>query len=105
VAKRLIGSGCCFGCEWGRLSRDRCIRWVSNGKGQFWGKCGASRCNQWGLCGMVILCLRDGDAALPKLLSDFLFTSLLIYFCENRPRLQDIMCRIGVGFIDRSVVI
>ena len=75
------------------------------GRGSFGGKCGASRCNQWGLCGMVILCLRDGDAALPKLLSDFLFTSLLIYFCENRPRLQDIMCRIGVGFIDRSVVI
>jgi len=57
VVKRLIGSGCRLGGEWGR-SKDGCIRWVDNveGEGQFWGKCGASHCNQWELCDVVILC-------------------------------------------------
>jgi len=32
---------------------------IVEGKGQFWGKCGASHCNQRGLCGIVVLC-RDG---------------------------------------------
>jgi len=29
------------------------------GKGSFGGKCWAFHCNQWGLCGVVILC-REG---------------------------------------------
>ena len=37
-------------------------------KGSFGGKCGTSHCNQWGLCGVVILCHEGCDAALPKLL-------------------------------------
>jgi len=41
-------------------------------RGSFGGKCGPSHCNQWGLCGVVILCRTGGDAALPKLLWDFL---------------------------------
>ena len=42
MAKRLIGSGCRLGGEWGQ-SRDGFIRWVENvegkgkGKGQFYG--------------------------------------------------------------------
>jgi len=28
--------------------------WSSKGKGQFWGKFGASHCNQWGLCCIVV---------------------------------------------------
>jgi len=42
--------------EWGQ-SRDGCIRWArlsSKGKGQFWGEFGASRCNQWGFCCVVV---------------------------------------------------
>jgi len=39
------------------VGRDACIRWVEivEGKGSSGGKCGASRCNQWGLCGVVVL--------------------------------------------------
>jgi len=54
--------------EWGR-SRDGCIvlGWRSSkGKGQFWGKCAASHCNQWCLCGIVFFAVRCGDAALPN---------------------------------------
>jgi len=38
------------------------------GRGSFEGKCGASNCNQKGLCGVVRLfsAVRGGDAALPK---------------------------------------
>ena len=32
---------------------------IVEGKGSFGGKCGASHSNQWGLCGVVILC-REG---------------------------------------------
>jgi len=28
-------------------------------RGSFGGKCGASHCNQWGFCGLVVLC-REG---------------------------------------------
>jgi len=27
---------------------------IVKGKGQFWGEFGASHCNQWGLCGIVV---------------------------------------------------
>jgi len=42
--------------EWGR-SRDGCIRWgwlSSKGKGSSLVKFGASHCNQWGLCCIVV---------------------------------------------------
>jgi len=45
-----------FGLEWGR-SRDECIRWgvdCQKGRGSFGSKCGASHCNQLGLCGIVV---------------------------------------------------
>jgi len=41
--------------EWGR-SRDGCIRSGSKGRGSVLGKCGASHCNEWGLCCVVVLC-------------------------------------------------
>jgi len=45
------------------------------GKRQFWGvNLGASNCNQWGLCDIIFSAVRGGDAALPKLLCDFLFS-------------------------------
>jgi len=54
VAKRLIGSGCHFGW-W--------VGWVEgmpHGKRQFWGKCGASHCNQWGLrCTVDSRCVKQ----------------------------------------------
>ena len=46
------------------------------GMGSVGGKCGASCCNHMGLCGIVILCRRGGDVALPKLLCDFLLMSV-----------------------------
>jgi len=49
------------------------------GRVSFVAKCGVSRCNQWRLCGIVILCLRGSDTALPKLLWDF----LLFHCCSN----------------------
>ena len=64
-AKRLIGSGCRFG--W---STDGCIKW------------GGDRRRKGAVFGVNvghpivtngILCVRGGDAALPKLLWDFLF--------------------------------
>jgi len=45
----------------------------SKEKGSFGGKCGACRCNQWVLYG-VFLCVKGGDAALPKLLCYLLLT-------------------------------
>jgi len=36
-------------------------------EGYLWGNSGVSHCNQWGLCGVVILCHEGGDAAFPKL--------------------------------------
>jgi len=51
------------------------FRWggdCQRGKVSFGGKCRASHCNQWGVCGIVILGHGDGDAALLKLLWDFL---------------------------------
>ena len=46
------------------------------GRGSFGSKCGASNCNQWGLCGVVILCRQGGHTAVPKLLRDlFLFSA------------------------------
>ena len=44
-----------------------------SGRGNFEGECGASHCNQRGLCDIVILCHDGGDAVLPELLWDFLF--------------------------------
>jgi len=38
----------------------------------FWGKCGASHCNQWGLCGMLFSAMRSGDVALPQITLGFL---------------------------------
>jgi len=65
-----------WGGEWGR-SRDRCIRrgWRSSRmKGTFGCKCRACHCNQWR---SYIFCREGGNAALPKLLWDF----LLLIFC------------------------
>jgi len=71
VVKRLMHLDAVWGCEWGQ-STDGCIRWgmwrSSKWKGQFGGKCGASRSNQW-----AFYAVRGGDAALPKLLLEFLF--------------------------------
>ena len=47
-------------------------------RGSFEGKC-----NQWRLCGVVVI--RDGDAAPPKLLWDFLFITV---FAQKLRRLQ-----------------
>jgi len=61
MAKQLIGSGCHLGGEQGQSS-DGCIRWGGDSRREgcsFGGKCGASHCNQWELCGIVILC-REG---------------------------------------------
>jgi len=58
VQKRLIGSGCGLGGEWSR-SRGGCIIWGGGRRremGNFGRECGASHCNQLGLCGVVILC-------------------------------------------------
>ena len=33
---------------------------IVEGKGQFWGKFGASHCNQWGLCDAAVLKLLRG---------------------------------------------
>jgi len=52
VAKWLIGPGYRLGGEWG-WSMDGYIRWGRDrrrGRDSFGGKCGASLCNQWGLC-------------------------------------------------------
>ena len=68
VAKRLIGSGCRLGNEWGR-SRDGCIRWDADRRREE-----AVVMENVGRLILTngILCVRCGDAALPKLLSDFL---------------------------------
>jgi len=55
------------------------------GKGGFRGKCRASRCNRWGLCG-VFSTVRSGDAVLPKLLWDFLL--LMAVKKINKPALK-----------------
>jgi len=51
---------------------------IAEGKGQFWGKCGAAHCNQLGLCGVVIFSMRGGYATLPKFLLDFLLLLLVV---------------------------
>jgi len=48
------------------------VKIVEEEDGSPGGKRGTSRCNQWGLCGLVILCRGGGDAALPELFWDFL---------------------------------
>jgi len=50
---------------------------IVEGEGSFEGKCGASHCNQWGHVAQLFSAMRDGDAALSKLLWDFL---LQFYF-------------------------
>jgi len=71
-------------------------------EGQFWDKCGASHFNEWGRCGIVIPCVRGGDAALPKLLRDFLFSFRLECCAPVEPNSGDAiqrtnsLCRIRV---------
>jgi len=51
------------------LGTEGCIRWGGDcrrGMGSFGGECGTSHCNQWGLCGIVILCHEGGDTAFPN---------------------------------------
>ena len=57
---------------------------IVEGNRQFWGKCGASHCNQRGLCGVIILCREGGDAAYPKLLWDFLFVLVLVRLLHGK---------------------
>jgi len=56
VTKRLIGSGCFLGDEWGQ-SRDEYVRWgwwSSRGKGSFGSEFGLCHGNQWGLFCVVV---------------------------------------------------
>jgi len=65
---------------------------IVEGEG-FGGKCGASHCNQWGLCGVVILCREGWRRALPKLLWDFLCWPTVL---SVEPMVQCVVCRLSV---------
>jgi len=52
------------------------------GRDSFEGKCGASHCNQWGLCD--VSAASSGDTTLPKLLWELGF--LVICYGEDRQR-------------------
>jgi len=58
-----------------------CIRWgwrSSKRKGSFGGKCGASHCNQWGLCGIVIFCREGWQCSSSQITLGLLVTASII---------------------------
>jgi len=47
---------------------------IVEGKGQFGGKCGTCHCNQWGLCGLIILCREGWRRGFSQITLGFLVT-------------------------------
>ena len=55
--------------------------WSSKGMDSFGDKCGTSHCNQWGLCGVVILCREGRRRGFSQITLGFL-VSLLKLICR-----------------------
>ena len=94
----------------GEWSIDGCIRRGGNrrrARGSFGGKCGASHRNQWKLTSVVILSREGGDAALPKVLLNFLFRLFIrrrlksFHFSYERRSLQQrkLLARFNYRFV------
>jgi len=63
---------------------------IVEGKGQFWGECGASRCNQW-----------DGDALFPNYFGENFF---LLQVPTTFDLYPSVFCSIGFRTIDQFLM-
>jgi len=73
---KTAGSRCHLG--WWVGSVEGCIRWGGDRqrrRGSFGGKCRTSHCDQWGLCGIVILCREGWQRGFSQITLGFLVSS------------------------------
>jgi len=64
------------------IGRDGCIRWGEDRRserGSFGGKCGASYCNNWGLCSVVMLCRQRWRRSFSQITLGFLVVFHVLY--------------------------